>query len=117
MNEHPEFAIDLDKIIASKSKGRKFPAFLVRWMKRLLHVDFINEYLTQGYTGVEFCVNTIKYLDVKLDVRGFDRIDTSGQTKYTFVSNTLWGVSTAWRSAASSEKRSAVISGIWSMTC
>ena len=43
MNEHPEFAIDLDKIIASKSKGKKLPAFLVNWMKRLLHLDFINE--------------------------------------------------------------------------
>ena len=87
MNAHPEFAIDLDKIIASKSKGRKFPAFLVRWLKRLLHVDFLNEYLTRGYTGVEFCTNTIKYLDVKLDVHGFDKFDTSGKTKYTFVSN------------------------------
>ena len=87
MNEHPEFAIDLDKIIASKSKGRKLPAFLVRWMKRLLHVDFLNEYFTQGYVGVDFCTNAIKYLDVTLDVRGFDKFDTSGQTKYTFVSN------------------------------
>ena len=43
MNENPEFAIDLDKIVASRSKGRKIPAFLVRWLKRLLHVDFINE--------------------------------------------------------------------------
>ena len=87
MNAHPEFAIDLDKIIASKSKGRKFPAFLVRWLKRLLHVDFLNEYLTRGHMGVDFCTNAVKYLDVTLDVHGFDKFDTSGQTKYTFVSN------------------------------
>ena len=87
MNEYPEFAIDLDKIVASRSKGRKIPAFLVRWLKRLLHVDFINGYLTQGYTGVDFCTNCIRYLGVKLDVSGFDKIDTSGRTKYTFVSN------------------------------
>ena len=87
MNKHPEMAIDLDKIVASRAKGKKIPRFLVNWMKRLLHVDFINEYLTQGHTGVDFCTNAIKYLDVTLDVQGFDKFDTSGQTKYTFVSN------------------------------
>ncbi len=87
MNRHPEFAIDLDKIIASKSKGKKLPAFLVRWMKRILHVDFLNEYLTRGHVGVDFCTNAVKYLDVTLDVQGFDKIDTTGSTKYTFVSN------------------------------
>ena len=87
MNKHPEMAIDLDKIVAAKAKGKKIPQFLVNGMKRLLHVDYINEYLTQGYSGVEFCTNAIKFLDVTLDVRGFDKFDTSGQTKYTFVSN------------------------------
>lgn len=87
MNEHPEFAIDLDKIIASKAKGRKFPKFLVNWLKRFLHVDFLNEYLTRGYVGVDFCAGAVEYLDVTLDVRGFDKFDTSGATKYTFVSN------------------------------
>lgn len=87
MNEHPEFAIDLDKIIASRAKGKKIPGFLVRWLKRLLHVDFINGYLTQGYMGVPFCTNAIRYLDVTLDVSGFDKLDHSGQTRYTFVSN------------------------------
>ena len=72
MNDHPEFAIDLDKIIASKAKGKKFPKFLVNALKRFLHVDFLNEYLTRGHVGVDFCKYGVEYLDVTLDVRGFE---------------------------------------------
>ena len=42
----PDF-IDLDKVIASKSPSlqKKMPRFLMRWLKKLLHVDEINYYL------------------------------------------------------------------------
>ncbi len=42
----PDF-IDLDKVIASKSPSlqKKMPRFLMRWLKKLLHVDEINHYL------------------------------------------------------------------------
>ena len=42
----PNF-IDLDKVIAGKSPSlqKKLPRFLVRWLKKLLHVDEINYYL------------------------------------------------------------------------
>lgn len=87
MNAHPEYAIDLDKVIAKKTKGKKLPKFVVNWLKKFIHIDFINEFLTRGYSGVEFCTKGAEYLDVKLETEGFDKIDTSGNIKYTFVSN------------------------------
>ena len=87
MEKHPEMAVDLDRIVASRAKGKKIPRFLVNALKKLIHQDFINGYLTQGYEGVEFCENCLKYLDVSVDVKGLEQLDTSGRTRYTFVSN------------------------------
>lgn len=83
----PDRAIEIDKIVAARAKGRKIPRFLLNWMKKLIHQDMINSYLVQGYDGVEFCEKCLEYLDVKVDVKGLENIDTSGNTKYTFVSN------------------------------
>lgn len=87
MSYNPDLAIDLDKIVASRAKGKKIPRRLINILKKVIHQDFINGYLTQGYEGVEFCRNCINYLNVKLDVEGLGNIDFSGGTRYTFVSN------------------------------
>lgn len=86
MSKHPEYAVDVEKIVASRAKG-KVPRFLVNALKKLVHQDFLNEYLTEGYEGVEFCEKCLEYLDVTLDVQGLERLDISGATRYTFVSN------------------------------
>jgi putative hemolysin len=87
MYKHPEMAVDLERIIAARAKGKKIPRFVVNALKKLVHQDFLNAYLTEGYEGVEFCENCLKYLDVTVDVVGMEHLDTSGQTRYTFVSN------------------------------
>ena len=86
MSKHPEYAVDVEKIVASRAKG-KVPRFLVNALKKLVHQDFLNEYLTEGYEGVEFCEKCLEYLNVTLEVQGLERLDTSGATRYTFVSN------------------------------
>lgn len=83
----PDRAIEIDKIIVAKAKGKKIPQFLLNWVKRLIHQDYINSYLVQGYDGVEFCEKCLEYLDVKVEVKGMENIDASGETRYTFVSN------------------------------
>lgn len=83
----PDRAIEIDKIIAARAKGKKIPQPLLNWAKRLIHQDFINAYLVQGYDGVDFCEKCLEYLDVKVEVKGMENIDRSGATKYTFVSN------------------------------
>ena len=80
--------IDLDDIIRTRAgkKARYIPGFLINGLKRLIHQDFINEYLRQGYVGVDFCEHTLAYLDVKVKVDGLENISDLSR-KYTFVSN------------------------------
>ena len=80
--------LDLDKVIESKAgdKARYIPKFVIRWFKRFIHLDFINEYLKEGYLGVEFCENAVKYLGVELEIHGLENLPKDGR-KYTFVSN------------------------------
>lgn len=80
--------IDLDKIVRDRAgnKAKFIPKFLVNWLKRTIHQDFINEYLRRGYVGVDFCEHCLEYLDVKVDVRGLEHI-ADDTRRYTFVSN------------------------------
>lgn len=71
-----EYAIDIGKIVRERS-GKDTPRFLVRWMERFIHQDFINGFLTQGYEGTEFCRECLEYLDVKIDVRGLENLDVA----------------------------------------
>lgn len=88
MSERTVTLIDVEQIVRSRAgkKAKYIPRFVINWLKRLIHQDFINEYLKEGYVGVEFCENCLRYLDVKVEVEGLENIsDLSG--KYTFVSN------------------------------
>ncbi len=84
---YPELAIDLDKIIATKFPGKKIPKWFVSWLKRFIHQDFINEYLTRGYEGVEFCTKGLEYIDVKVEVEGLERVKVPEGARLTFASN------------------------------
>ena len=80
--------IDLDRVVKSRAgkKAKYIPHFLVNGLKRLIHQDFINGYLKQGYVGVDFCENALRYLDVKVKVEGLENL-AGAPRKYTFVSN------------------------------
>ncbi len=78
--------IDIEEILRKKFAG-KAPRPLVKMIKHLVHQDFINEYLKQGYEGVEFCENAVKYLNVKIEVEGLENLPDSPDARMTFVSN------------------------------
>lgn len=78
--------IDIEEIFRKRFKG-KAPRLLVKIVKRLLHQDFLNAYLKEGYEGVEFCENAVKYLDVKIEVEGLENLPDSPDARLTFVSN------------------------------
>ncbi len=78
--------IDIEEIFRKKFNG-KAPRLLVKIVKRLLHQDFLNAYLKEGYEGVEFCENAVKYLDVKIEVEGLENLPDSPDARLTFVSN------------------------------
>ena len=78
--------IDIAKIVSERT-GKKIPGFLARMMERFIHQDFINGFLSQGYEGVEFCTECIKYLGISLDVKGLDGLEVPEGARLTFASN------------------------------
>lgn len=90
--------IDLDSIIRSRVKMH-VPQFLINWLKRVIHQEFINIYLRKGYEGVAFCKGTIEYLQVNVKVEGRENLPQDGRA-YTFVSNhplgAIDGVTLGW---------------------
>ena len=88
MSEKQPQILDIEQVIKAKAgkKAKYIPKFLIRWFKNFVHIDFINAYLKEGYVGVEFCENCIKYLGVEIDVVGQENLPKDGR-RYTFVSN------------------------------
>lgn len=82
-------SVDIDKILAAKSPkaAKRIPKFVMRWFKKIVHQDEINEILAlYGDTrGVEFADNSLKYLNVRYNAHGVEKIDPDG--RYIFVSN------------------------------
>ncbi len=88
MGERDPQILDLNKVIEAKAgdRAKRIPKFLIRWFEKFIHLDFINKYLQEGYIGVEFCENSLKYLGVELEVHGLENLPKDGR-RYTFVSN------------------------------
>lgn len=88
MTERDPQILDIEQVIVSRAgkKARYIPKFLIRWFKKFIHQDYINGYLKEGYLGVEFCENCLKYLGVEIEVKGFENLPDDGRL-YTFVSN------------------------------
>lgn len=88
MQDNTISEIDLDQIVRSRAgkKAKYVPKWVISGLKRLIHQDFINEFLRRGYVGVDFCEECIHYLDVKIKVKGLEHL-LDDSRKYTFVSN------------------------------
>lgn len=88
LTERQPQILDIEKVIQAKAgkKARYIPGFLINWFKKFMHLDYINGYLKEGYVGVEFCENCLKYLGVEIEVEGMENLPDDGR-RYTFVSN------------------------------
>lgn len=87
-----EKTIDIDKILRSKmgAKADKVPRFLVNWLKKTIHEDEVNRFLweSKDKQGVEWLEECVKYLDMRLQLRGEENLPAPDDGKlYTFVSN------------------------------
>lgn len=87
MGSHPEYAIDLEKILSARTGGRHVSKFVLNALKRFLHVDFFNKLLVEGYEGVEFCTKSMEFMDISLKVEGLERVSLPEGAKITFASN------------------------------
>lgn len=79
--------IDVDKIIAAKSNGRRVPRFLVNYLKRTIHQDDINQYIVarRNCHDIDFADDIIKKFKATMDVYGLERVPASG--RFIFASN------------------------------
>lgn len=84
--------IDIEKILRNKlgKKYRFIPGFLVRALKNLLHVDWLNAFILQegDKKGVEWLEDCVRYIETDVKVRGLENLPlvATGE-RYTFVSN------------------------------
>lgn len=81
--------IDIEKVIASKSEklARGLPGFIIRYLKRILHQDEINEFLynNRNKYGIDFVNAVLDYFDINVNVNGFENLPAEG--RYVLVSN------------------------------
>lgn len=90
MTMKKDFRIDIDSILKDKAPNsyNKIPAFVIRYLKRLVHQDEINAILerTSDKEGIEFMKAIIDdEFNIKINIEGEKNIPNSG--RFTFVSN------------------------------
>ncbi|MCQ2112499.1 MAG: glycerol acyltransferase [Bacteroidaceae bacterium] len=88
-----EFKVDVEAIVKGKmgDKYKYLPRFVVNWLKKILHQDEVNAYLTgraSGKYGQDFLDECVAYLEMNLKVEGLDRLPDNADGRYfTIVSN------------------------------
>ena len=90
-SQNKDLKLDINAIIASKSErlAKCAPKFLIRWMKKIIHQDELNQILqySNGTIDVEFADKVLQWLNVKNNVKFIDRESLDPSRKYIFVSN------------------------------
>ncbi len=79
--------IDLDQIARGKSRKRKVPKFLINLLKRIVHQNFINEFLRRhhGKTGLDWSQAFLSEFNIKIDIHGEENIPENG--RFIFAAN------------------------------
>ena len=92
MNTITPKTVDIEKVLRDKvgSKSRWVPSPVVKWLKNLIHEDWLNRFLwdnrdVKGTPWLEACV---KYVDMHIEVKGLENLPKKDDGRlYTFVSN------------------------------
>lgn len=87
-----EQTIDIDALLRSKlgDRARLVPRFLVKWLKKLIHQDQVNEFLWQAKdeVGTPWLKHGLRFLGNTIVVHGQENLpDADDGKRYTFVSN------------------------------
>ena len=74
--------IDIDNLIASKNKrlAKLLPRFIVKYLKRILHQDEINAFITNAKDkqDEDFCTEVIEKFNITVNVIGAENVPTDG---------------------------------------
>jgi putative hemolysin len=89
VEDHTDYYIDVDKIIANKNpRLKKFlPKFITNYLKRIIHQDELNGILRRhGHKqGLDFVNSSLKDLGINYRVYGVENLKIDG--RYLFASN------------------------------
>ena len=70
--------IDVEKVIASKSEqlAKRLPKFIIRYLKKTLHQDEINQLLHENAEvyDYDFCRDVIKRWNITVKVKGMENV-------------------------------------------
>lgn len=81
--------VDIREIFKTKSPGiaKIIPGFVYNYLKRILHIDFLNDMLKRDghLIGIEFVKQVVKEFNVKEHIYGYENIPDSG--RFIFASN------------------------------
>ena len=81
--------INIREVFTSKSPrlARLIPGFIYRYISRILHLDFINDFLKRNghLTGIDFVEQVVNEFNVKEHIYGLENIPRTG--RYIFASN------------------------------
>ena len=75
--------IDIEKLIKSKNPTalKWMPRFVLRYLKRILHQDEINEFLVanKDKKNAEWCQATVDHLNISYSVENIENIPKEGK--------------------------------------
>jgi putative hemolysin len=74
-----EKTLNVEKIVRSKFK--RMPRFIIKYLKKILHEDDLNEalYNMRKYEGIDFANATVKWLNCKVEIKHPERISSTGK--------------------------------------
>lgn len=92
MEEEVQKTLDIEKILQGKmgDKAKWLPGFVVKWLKKTIHQDAMNEFLwsARDLKGTPWLEATLNYLQCKIEVEGMENLPAKDDPKrYIFVSN------------------------------
>lgn len=88
MSKKDIIRIDMAKVLKSKAPKTKVPAFVVNYLRRIVHEDEFNEFFEKnpGLKNLDFIEAAFNYLDVATSIEGHENLPPK-DGKYIFVSN------------------------------
>src|SRR5690554_1979530 len=88
-----EKIIDIEELIRSKSPKlyRFLPGFILRYLKKILHEDDVNSFITEhkNDSPIEFCLSVMKKFNIQLEYEGLENIPAKGGA--VIAMNHPWG--------------------------
>lgn len=83
--------IDIDQVLRNKmgSKARFVPRWLTAYLKRIVHQDWLNEFIRKEgeIEGVRWLKDCMEHLRLRIDIVGAERLPDDKGKRFTFVAN------------------------------